>query len=123
MEGKTVHLGKEGRPLWYGVRRDRLPPALDRMIVALCGDYDRRAALLRTADAPPEVLESCASLNSAIDGAVAEVCEDGIRRQMLLDIVEGRGARRTPLYFLGEGTYKRRKRDVKLSIARRLKLM
>jgi hypothetical protein len=57
------------------------------------------------------------------DKTVAEVCEDGIREQIRLDIGAGRGARRTPLYFLSEGTYKSRKRDTKWRIAEELKLL
>ena len=101
----------------------KMPLSLDRTIVGLCGDYDRRERVLAHSDAPPEVLAQYERLNRGIDRAVADVCEDGIREQIRLDIGAGRGARRTPLYFLSEGTYKSRKRDTKWRIAEELKLL
>ena len=101
----------------------RMPLSLDRTIVGLCGDYDRRERILARAAAAPEVLAQYERINRGIDRAVADICEDGIREQIRLDIGAGRGARRTPLYFLSEGTYKSRKRDTKWRIAEELKLL
>ncbi len=92
-------------------------------MVALCGDYERREQAIRRKSAPEAVLSSYAALNRSIDRAVGEVCEEAICRQMREDIGAGRGARRSPLYMLGEGTYKRRKRSAKYSIARNLNLL
>lgn len=104
-------------------RMTPIPLEVDRMVVAICGDYDRRERILRRSAAAPEVLAYLAELNRTIDRAVAEVCEAGICRQIRLDIGERRGARRTPLYCLGETTYKRRKHDAKIAIAKALHLM
>ena len=101
----------------------RMPLSLDRTIVGLCGDYDRRERVLARSAATPEVLAQYERLNRGIDRAVADVCEDGIREQIRLDIGAGRGARRTPLYFISEGTYKSRKRETKWRIAEELKLL
>ncbi len=102
---------------------ERLPLCVNRLVVALCGDYERRASVLRRQAAAAEVLSRFCALNSAIDEAVAQVCEEGIRRQMREDIGAGRGARRSPLYYISEGTYKNRKRAAKYHIARRLNLL
>lgn len=103
--------------------KDKLPIEVGRVVVALCGDYQRRESILRRGSAPPDVLAQYESLNRKIEDAVAEVCEEGIRRQILLDIGSRRGARRSPLYFLSEGTYKRRKRASQYRIAKALKLV
>ena len=105
------------------VQEVKLPLALNRLIVSLVGDYDRRASILRRKAAATDVLDRYHALNHAIDEAIAEVCEESICRQMRLDIGEGRGARRSPLYVLGEGLYKKRKREAKWAIARRLGLI
>lgn len=104
-------------------RAESLPTVLNRLIVAVVGDYERRASVLRRRAAAQDVLDRYHELNRAIDEAIAEVCEPAICRQMRLDIGEGRGARRTPLYFLGEGLYKKRKREAKESIAKHLGLL
>ena len=104
-------------------RMDPIPVEVDRLVVAICGDYERRGRLLRRTTLSPEVRDALAAMNAAIDAAIAEVCEAGIRLQIRRDIGERRGARRTPLYCLGEATYKRRKHDAKLAIAKALHLM
>ena len=100
-----------------------LPTVLNRLIVALVADYERRASILRRRAAAEDVLDRYHRLNRAIDEAIEEVCEPAICRQMRLDIGDCRGARRTPLYFLGEGLYKRRKRAAKERIAQKLGLL
>ena len=101
----------------------RMPLSLDRTIVGLCGDYDRRERVLARSAAAPEVLAQYERLNRGIDRAVAEICEARIRTEMRRDIGAKRGARRTPLYFMSEGTYKRRKRDTQHRIAEALHLL
>ena len=59
--------------------KNGIEPSLDRLIVALCGDYERRERLIR---------------------------EGGL-----------------PLRMLSEPTYKRRKADIKRSIAKKLYLI
>ena len=101
----------------------RMPTELDRLIVSLVGDYERRASVLRRRAAAQDVLDRYHTLNRAIDEAIAEVCEPGICRQIRLDIGDRRGARRSPINCMGEGLYKKRKRDAKWSIARHLHLI
>lgn len=100
-----------------------LPPEVGRVVIALCGDYDRREGVLRRGEAPPEVLCTYESLNRGIDRAIAAVCEESIRTQLRRDIGERRGARRSPIATISEGTYKRRKRESALRIARELNLV
>ncbi len=100
-----------------------LPAALNRLIAPLGGAYARRASVPRRRAAAEHVLLRYHAINRLIDEAIGEVCEEGICRQMRLDIGEGRGARRSPLYFMGEGLYKRRKRAAKENIAKKLGLL
>ena len=104
-------------------RMEPIPIEVDRLIVAICGDYDRRTRILRRSTAEEAMRAAFATLNHTIDDAIATVCEPGICRQIRLDIGARRGARRTPLYCLGEATYKRRKHEAKLAIARALHLL
>lgn len=103
--------------------KKRLPPEVVRVVTALCGDYDRRERVLLHGEAAPEVLSTYEALNRGIDRAIAEVCEEGIRAQLRRDIAEHRGARRTPILTISEGTYKRRKRESEIRIARELNLL
>ncbi len=104
-------------------KKNRLPLEVGRLVIALCGDYDRRESILRRQAAAPDVLSMYDALNRGIDRAVAEVCEVGIRTQIRRDIGDRRGARRSPIICLSEGTYKRRKREAQYRIAKELRLL
>ena len=104
-------------------KKDRLPPEVGRLVIALVGDYDRRESVLRRSAAEADVLAMYDALNRGIDRAVAEVCEVGIRTQIRRDIGDRRGARRSPIICLSEGTYKRRKRETQYRIAKELRLL
>ena len=101
----------------------KLPESVERAVRAMCEDYGRRAAESRRAKLSPEVIGHYMLLNAAIDRAIAECCEEGIRREMLSDIGAARGYHFTQLYFIAEGTYKDRKRKSKHAIARALHLI
>lgn len=104
-------------------RMDPIPKEVDRLVVALCGDYERRVRYARRTTLDPALREAMLSINERIDAAVAAVCEAGICRQIRRDIGERRGARRTPLYCLSEATYKRRKHEAKIAVAKAFHLM
>ncbi len=99
-----------------------LPPSVERAVRAMCEDYERRAAEIRRDKLSPLVLGHYMVLNAKIDGAVASVCEAGICEEMRRDIGNGTGHRFTQLYFLSPKTYKARKKESKLAIARALGL-
>ena len=100
-----------------------LCPAVDRLVRAVCEDYDRRAALLRTGRAPEATLRRFRELNEAVDEGLAEACEPGLIPQMRSDIAARRGDRRSQLYYISPNTYRHRKRMSKLAIARNLGLI
>ena len=100
-----------------------LPLSVNRVVVALCGDYDRRKREIEKNKIDTETLAYYRRLNAAIDEALYEECEEGIRNTMRSDIGNGVGHRRTQLYYMAAGTYKSRKRNSKYRIAKRLNLV
>ncbi len=100
-----------------------LPESVLRAVRAMCEDYDRRAGEIRRGALAPEVLGHYMMLNGAIDRALAECCEEGIRTEMRRDIGNNTGYQFTQLYFLSFGTYKDRKRKSKHAIAKALHLI
>ena len=99
-----------------------LPLSLERAVRAMCEDYERRKSEISRGKLSPLVLGHYMMLNAKIDEAVASVCEEGIREEMRRDIANGTGHRFTRLYFLSPKTYKARKKETKLAIARALGL-
>lgn len=100
-----------------------LPLSVNRVVVAICGDYDRRKREIEKNKIDAETLLHYKQLNDAIDEAINEECEVGIRNTMRSDIGNGVGHRRTQLYYMAAGTYKTRKRNSKYKIAKKLNLL
>lgn len=100
-----------------------LPLSVNRVVVALCGDYDRRKKEIEKNKIDSSTIEYYKYLNAAIDEAIDEECEEGIRGTMRSDIGNGVGHRRTQLYYMAVGTYKSRKRNSKYRIAKKLNLL
>ena len=100
-----------------------LPLSVNRVVVALCGDYDRRKREIEKNRIDKETLSHYKELNDLIDEAINEECETGIRSTMRSDIGNGVGHRRTQLYYMAAGTYKTRKRNSKYRIAKKLNLL
>ena len=100
-----------------------LPLSVNRVVVALCGDYDRRKKEIEKNRIDKETLSHYKELNDLIDEAINEECEKGIQNTMRSDIGNGVGHRRTQLYYMAAGTYKTRKRNSKYKIAKKLNLL
>ena len=82
-----------------------------------------RLAIRRKGGLPETVLSHYRHLNDMIDLGLESACEPGVRAEMRADIAEGRGERRTMLYFLDRRTYRKSKRRAKLAIAAALGLL
>lgn len=93
------------------------------MVVALCGDYDRREKEIKKNSIDKTTLQYYQYLNDVIDASLEEECEEAIRRSIREDIGNGVGHRRTQLYYMAAGTYKKRKRNCKYRIAKKLRLV
>ena len=100
-----------------------LPLQVNRMVVALCGDYDRREREIRKNSMDKTTLQYYQYLNDVIDTSLEEECEEAIRKNIREDIGNGVGHRRTQLYYMAAGTYKKRKRNCKYRIAKKLRLV
>ncbi len=100
-----------------------LPLQVNRVVVALCGDYDRRKKEIKKQQSDIATLQYYQYLNDTIDKALEEECEEGIRTKIREDIGNGVGHRRTQLYYMAPGTYKKRKRNCKYRIAKKLRLV
>lgn len=96
--------------------------SLDRLVVALCGDFARRERLIREGGLPLRMLSELRYLNMKIlEGAEEEACSDG---EIFISEIGGRvGYVNSELDFMSEPTYKRRKAEVKRSIAKKLYLI
>lgn len=101
----------------------RLPLAVERMISALCEDYDRRRQALGEGMLDRGLLDEYRRLNDLIDDALEETCEPPLRPLMRSDLADRRGAFYTQAYWISEGTYKERKQMAKHAIAHRMHLL
>ena len=104
-------------------RAKMLPLHINRVVVALCGDYERREKEIEKQTSDEKTIEHYRYLNSVIDKALEEECEEGIRKKLREDIGNGVGHRRTQLYYMAVGTYKTRQRNCKYRIAKKLNLV
>ena len=96
--------------------------SLDRLVVALCADYERRARLIREGGIPLRMLSELSYLNMKIlEGAEEEAYCDGM--VFISEIGAKVGYVNSELDFMSESTYKRRKAQVKQSIAKKLYLI
>lgn len=96
--------------------------SLDRLVVALCADYERRARLIREGGLPLRMLSELSYLNMKIlEGAEEEAYLDGMT--FISEIGARVGYVNSELDFMSEPTYKRRKAEVKRNIAKKLYLI
>lgn len=101
----------------------RLPLAVDRVVRAHCEDYDRRRRAIAEGRLSPETLGHYMVLNAKIDRAIASCCEESFCEEMREDIAAAHGHRNSRLYFISPGTFKARKRETKIAIAKALHLL
>ena len=95
---------------------------LDGLICALCADYARREELLRRGGLSRRVECELRYLNAKIIDTTLEICDDSELDGFITEIGSSVGYAKSELYHLSEGTYKKRKREIKNNIARRLYL-
>ena len=100
-----------------------IPIAVKRAVRALCEDYDRRAKEIKRGVLPPDVLGNYMILNATVDAALASCCEEEIRTEIRHDIGAGVGHRFTQIYYMSAGSYKERKHNATLAVAKAMKLI
>lgn len=98
-----------------------------REIMAICGDFKKRALEIERGARRPEVLERYVELNTAITEALDEVCageSERVKLQFLAALAERRGHNWSPLCMLMSPTaFYERKSRIMCSIARKLNII
>jgi hypothetical protein len=96
--------------------------SLDKLVVALCDDYRRRERILREGGLPLRHICEMRYLNAKILECAEEAALSDA--EIFIDDIGGRiGYVNSELNFMSESTYKRRKAEIKKSIAKRLYLL
>ena len=99
------------------------------LVRIVCADYQRRRRVLQKGPTSSDVLTLYATLNKAVDDAIAEAYKKchayapHFAEIMIDDIAECRGYANTAMHpAMGEGAYKKYKGMIKKGIAKRLGL-
>ena len=100
-----------------------MPEGLERIIKDLYADYNRRALVMETRNAPFNVIMEYRFLNYRIMNAAVEIAGPRDARLFINDIGDEIGYGSSDLWILSESEYKTRKIKVKYNIARRLSLI
>lgn len=103
------------------VEKILMPPTLDKVIVALCADYSRRAEAIEKREIPFNVLMEYRFLNYRMLDAAMEIAGGRDALAFITEIAERRGNVQSSLY-LSETLYKTRKKEIKVNIAKRLSM-
>lgn len=100
-----------------------IPPGLDAVVIALCADFSRRAEAIALGNLPYNVIMEYRFLNYRIMNAAVEIAGSRDAKLFIKDIGGNIGYADSELWILSERAYKRRKKEVKDNIARRLSLI
>lgn len=100
--------------------KEMIPKGVEKMVIAICADYQRRAKVIKEGGASYRVLMEYKFLNYRVLDATAEIVGLPNAQSFIHDIGAQIGYGRTSLYHMSEVTYKSRKEEVKINIARRL---
>lgn len=100
-----------------------LPESLDKMIVALLGDYKRRkdAILERSFSRRTEM--EYRYINYRIEEGALEICPINCVESFIDEIAMHRGYANSDIDCMSEVTYKKQKQQIKFNIARKLHLI
>ena len=97
--------------------------SLDNLVTSLCADYARRSELIHKGGLSRRVETELRYLNAKIIDASLEICSDAELDGFITEIGGSVGYAKSSLYYMSESTYKRKKRDIKENIARKLFLV
>ncbi|MBQ7387494.1 MAG: hypothetical protein IJW03_04955 [Clostridia bacterium] len=99
-----------------------LEPGVDAIVVALCADYERRYTVLRDGGVGHGVEMEYKYLNYKMFDAAAEVVGESSAETVISEIGTRVGYAKCENADVSERIYKERKREVKINIARKLRL-
>lgn len=103
-----------------GVSRGSL---LERLIVALCADYERRKSAIDEGRMGKRVRMEYAYMNSRLLEGAGEVSGGALAELFIKEIGNGTGYAMSEVPGMSEGTYKAYKSQIKCNIARKLSLI
>lgn len=97
--------------------------SLDGVIVALCRDYERRCEEIKQGRLSRRVLMEYRLLDSRIIDGASEVVGLDRAEDFISEIGLGVGYAKSSVITLSESCYKINKREVKINIAKKLRLL
>jgi hypothetical protein len=110
----------EGSKMRIGYIKAKLPQTLDELVVALCRDYERRAAALSSDGVSTRTKVEFRYLNYKIADAVGELVERELVPVFIREIGDRVGYSASAVVCMSESTYKSKKASAKVNIARKL---
>ena len=105
------------------VRSIVLPESLDKMIVALLGDYKRRKDAILDREFSNRTQMEYRYINYRIEEGALEICPINCVEQFIDEIATRRGFANSEIDCMSEATYKKQKQQIKFNIARKLHLI
>lgn len=100
-----------------------LPIGVERAVRGICEDYARRKAEIEKGKLPPETIGHYMVINAKIDSAIASCCEESFCEMIREDIGTSTGFNNSRVTYLSSGSYKTRKKECKIAIAKALNLI
>ena len=100
-----------------------LPESVDKLICALCADFERREGVILSRSGALRVQVECRYLNHKIMEAAVEVVGEYLAPLYIKEIGDKTGYAKSAVECVSESTYKIAKREIKSTIARRLHLV
>ena len=100
-----------------------LPSGVERAVRGMCEDYARRKAEIEEGKLPPETIGHYMIINAKIDNAIASCCEESFCEMIREDIGSQTGYQNSRIFYLSYSSYKMRKKECKLAIAKALHLI
>ena len=96
---------------------------VDMLVVALCADYERRRHAINQRTVSHRTEMEYRYLNFKVYNAAAEVVGAHSAPMMINEIGAKKGYAKSDMDEVSEKTYKRKKREIKLNIAKMLHLI
>lgn len=100
-----------------------LPETLDRVIVALLGDYKRRQDAILNRSYSQRTQMEYRYIDYRIEEGALEICPMNCVESFIDEIASRRGFANSSIDCMSETTYKRQKLEIKFNVARKLHLI
>ncbi|MBQ2876144.1 MAG: hypothetical protein IJE25_03965 [Clostridia bacterium] len=97
--------------------------SLDLLVVAVCADYDRRLSAIKERSVSHRTEMEYRYLNYRVYLAAAEIVGDLYAPDMIREIGARRGYAKSAVEDYSERTYKVKKQQIKMNIAKKLHLI